>query len=305
MKNSILVFLIVASLCFACSKDRETASGQKFTVLRAGDGKKIDSGRFLIMNFMFKDAKDSVWNDTRKSGIPIIMQKQGVIRHGDKVLEVISMLTKGDSIMFKVPVGDIFKNSFRTPVPPKIDSSSLFTFVIGMKDAMDSATFATYRTELIAKQNEKAAIERNVQLAKDTLIIDEYLKAKNINALRTSDGLRYVITKPGKGAYAMDGQTAKVNYAGYLLNGKYFDTCIESLAKEKNLFQQGRPYAPYDVVVGRSQVILGWHDALRLMNKGSKMTVYIPSTLAYGGQKRKDIVENSILAFDLELVDLK
>jgi FKBP-type peptidyl-prolyl cis-trans isomerase FkpA len=306
MKNSILVFLIVSSLCLACSKNRETASGQKFTIVRAGDGHTIDSGKYMILNFMFKDGKDSVWNDTRKNGYPIVMQKQGIVRPGDKVLEVIGMLTKGDSATFKVPAKDIFTKSFRQPLPPKVDSASFFTFVIGMKDAMDSAAFAKFRTELIAKQNEKALEKQHEQLAKDTVIIDNYLKEKNIKASKTSEGLRYVITKAGKGENAKDGQATKVNYAGYLLNGKYFDTSIESVAKEKNLFQQGRPYAPYDVVVGRSQVIPGWHSSLRLMNKGCKMTVYIPSTLAYGSQKRSaDIVENSILAFDLELVDVK
>src|SRR5277367_6602122 len=118
MKNSILVFLVVSSLCLACSKDRETASGQKFTILRAGNGVKIDSGKFMILNFMFKDAKDSVWNDTRKNGFPVVMQKQGIVRPGDKVLEVIGMLTKGDSATFKVSAKEIFTVSFRQPVPP-------------------------------------------------------------------------------------------------------------------------------------------------------------------------------------------
>jgi len=72
------------------------------------------------------------------------------------------------------------------------------------------------------------------------------------------------------------------------------------------VYQQGRPYAPYDLILGQGQVIQGWEESLTLMNKGSKMTVYIPSSLAYGSQKRSaDIVENSILTFDLELVDIK
>jgi len=306
MKNSILVSLILLGICAACSNERESASGQKFTVLKAGDGHKIDSGRFLIMNFVFKDSKDSVWNDTRKSGVPLIMQKQGIVRPGDKVLEVIGMLTKGDSVTFKVSAKEIFTKSFRQPVPPKVDSLSDFTFVIGLKDAMDSATFAKFRTDLIAKQNEKAAKAQGEQLAKDTVAIDNFLKEKNIKAMTTSSGLRYIITQAGHGDVVKDGQTASVNYAGYLLNGKYFDTSIESVAKAKNLYQEGRKYGPYDVQVGRGGVIRGWEDALKLMNKGSKMTVYIPSTLAYGNQRRSaDIVENSILAFDLELVDVK
>jgi FKBP-type peptidyl-prolyl cis-trans isomerase len=39
--------------------------------------------------------------------------------------------------------------------------------------------------------------------------------------------------------------------------------------------------------------------------KGSKGTIYIPSPLAYGPQARSaDITENSILMFDVEMVDI-
>ncbi|MGC4021826.1 MAG: FKBP-type peptidyl-prolyl cis-trans isomerase [Cyclobacteriaceae bacterium] len=53
-------------------------------------------------------------------------------------------------------------------------------------------------------------------------------------------------------------------------------------------------------------VIGGWDEVLQLMNKGKKITVYIPSTLGYGAQRRSEvIVENSILVFDMELVNIK
>jgi FKBP-type peptidyl-prolyl cis-trans isomerase len=53
-------------------------------------------------------------------------------------------------------------------------------------------------------------------------------------------------------------------------------------------------------------VIEGWEEAMQLMNKGSKMTVWIPSPMAYGNQKRsEEILENSILVFDMEMVDIE
>jgi FKBP-type peptidyl-prolyl cis-trans isomerase len=306
MKNSILVSLVVFAICSACSNERETVSGQKFTVLKKGDGKEIKLKQILVMDFSFQDAKDSVWYDTRKNPYPQIMQKAAQAQGGDKLLEVIYMLSKGDSVTLKMSALDVFTKSFRQPLPPNIDSASFFTFFIKMNEVLDSADFLKYREGLVAKQNEKALKDQHEQIAKDSVIIANFLKEKNITALTTPSGLRYVITKPGKGENVKDGQTAKVNYAGYLLNGKYFDTSIEVVAKEKNIYRQGGRYVPYDVVVGKSQVIQGWHEALKLMNKGSKMTVYIPSSLAYGKQRRsEDIVENSVLAFDLEIVDIQ
>jgi FKBP-type peptidyl-prolyl cis-trans isomerase len=68
----------------------------------------------------------------------------------------------------------------------------------------------------------------------------------------------------------------------------------------------GRTYAPYDVEIGGyPPVIQGWVEILQLMNKGAKVQVYIPSTLAYGNQRRGEvIIENSILVFDMEMVDV-
>ena len=47
-KLKLLLGLLV--ICAACSKDKETATGLKFTVLRAGDGIKLDSGKHLVLN---------------------------------------------------------------------------------------------------------------------------------------------------------------------------------------------------------------------------------------------------------------
>jgi FKBP-type peptidyl-prolyl cis-trans isomerase FkpA len=306
MKNSILVSLVVFAICSACSNDRETVSGQKFTVLKKGDGKEIKVKQILVMDFSFKDSKDSVWYDTRKNPYPQIMQKQAQVQGGDKLMEVIYMLSKGDSVTLKMSASDVFTKSFRQPIPPNVDSTSFFTFIIKMNEVLDSAGFIKFREDLVAKQNEKALLQQKEQLAKDSVIIANFLKEKNITAMSTPSGLRYVITKPGKGENGKPGQTAKVNYAGYLLNGKYFDTSIESVAKEKNLFQQGRNYAPYPVTIDQTSVIQGWHEALKLMNKGCKMTVYIPSSLGYGKQRKgQDIIEDSVLAFDMEVVDLQ
>jgi FKBP-type peptidyl-prolyl cis-trans isomerase len=307
MKNSTLILAISALVAVACSNERETVSGQKFTIVKKGDGKDIDNKKFLILNFMFKDGKDSVWNDTRKNPYPWITMKQALQRQGDNVLEVIGMLTKGDSAVFKVSANDIFKKSFRQPsVPPNVDSTSFFTFYVGLADVLDSAQFVKFREDIVAKQNEAAKKHQVEQLGKDTVAIDNFLREKNIVAKRTASGLRYLITRSGIGNNAKDGQTVKVNYAGYLLDGKHFDTNIEAVAKANGLHAEGRNYAPYDVILGQRGVIAGWEEALRLMNKGAKMTVYIPSTLGYGSQRAgARIPEDSILAFDLEVVDVK
>ncbi len=306
MKNLFVMFIAVILFTACSTNSRETSSGQEFIVVRKGDGLAIDSGKYMIMHFLFKDSKDSIWNDTRKGGMPLIMQKQGIVRPGDKVLEVINMLSKGDSVTFQVPVKDIFTKSFRQPVPPTVDSLSKFTFVVSLTQSLNREELQKFQEELVAKQNEKLINDKKEQLGKDTVAIDNYLAGKNIQVIKTASGLRYIITKMGKGENAKEGQTVKVDYVGYLLNGKYFETSLKPIALEKGLYHEGYAYAPIEFPLAPTSIIQGWFEMLKLMNKGTKATVYIPSSLGYGNLRRSEIlVENSILVFDMELIDIK
>lgn len=101
------------------------------------------------------------------------------------------------------------------------------------------------------------------------------------------------------------GDSLMVNYTGYFLDGRIFDTSIESVARENNLYNQARDYEPFAVVLGYSQVISGWHHALDQMKEGEKTTALIPSAFAYGRRGQGPIGPNTVLAFDLELVEVK
>lgn len=307
MKNSILILLFSALLLAACSNTKETRSGLKYTVLRKGSGEKTKSGQILVITLTFKDNKDSVWTDTRKNDFPYMIMVMDSVPKGNMVMEVFQDLTKGDSVTFQVKAKDLFEKSFQSPVPPMVDSTGMFTFNIGTNDVITEEEAKKMQSDYIAKQTEKAELEKKEQLAKDTLAIDLFLKEKGIVAKKTTSGLRYVITKPGKGENAKAGQSVKVNYAGFLLDGTFFDSSNEAIARANNAYNQQRaPYEPLQLMLGYQQVIAGWEEALMLMNKGAKMTVYIPSTLAYGPQRRSEVIaENSILTFDLELLEIK
>jgi FKBP-type peptidyl-prolyl cis-trans isomerase len=308
MTTKVIMFAGLLLLCVACSKEKKTPKGYKFTVVKKGDGVAGKVGQFLIINMAFRDGKDSVWNDSKKIGAPFIINIQDTtaIKQEEGIEEIFRMLTKGDSVTCKIPAKVLFEKTIHAAMPPNVDAKSDFSFNIGVSDIMDREGVNKLQQEIVAKQNEKFKKEQSGQLAKDTVIIDDFLKAKNTFAQKTASGIRYIITQAGKGENAKPGQTVKVNYAGFLLNGKCFDTSIEAVAKANGVYNAGRGYAPYDLILGQGQVISGWEEALSLMNKGSKMTVYIPSSLAYGPQRRsEDIVENSVLMFEMELVDIK
>ena len=55
-----------------------------------------------------------------------------------------------------------------------------------------------------------------------------------------------------------------------------------------------------------NRLIRGWQLAVPKINVGGKITIYIPSGQAYGIRTRsKDIPVNSILVFDIEVLEAR
>lgn len=299
MKITNVMFGLLVLLCVACNKsEKATPNGFKFTVLKYGDGKVGRPGQILVLDFQMKDSKDSVWSDTSKDGMPIpaMIADSAQLASEPGMLQVLRMISKGDSVSFSVPLSELMAG--RPPIPG-MDTSLMISYNLVVRDIMDRQQYEAYQMKLMDSLSAK-------QLVIDVAAIDSFLAEKGIKVEKTESGLRYVITKPGQGENCKPGQTAQVNYVGYMLDGQYFDTSVKEIAQEKGLFNAARPYNPYAVTIDETQVINGWHQALKLMNKGAKGTFYIPSPLAYGRQQRSEVIKpNSILVFDLEVVEVK
>ena len=54
-----------------------------------------------------------------------------------------------------------------------------------------------------------------------------------------------------------------------------------------------------------AKVIEGWREALLQMKPGAKWKLFIPPALAYGRELRDPIPPNSVLIFELELIDVR
>lgn len=106
------------------------------------------------------------------------------------------------------------------------------------------------------------------------------------------DEFTVVDEKVGAGPEVKEGSRVKVHYTGKLKNGETFDSSV------------GRE--PFEVTVGKGEVIKGWDKGLVGMKQGGKRKLTIPHDLGYGEQgSPPKIPPRATLLFDIELLEVK
>ncbi|HAO45305.1 MAG TPA: FKBP-type peptidyl-prolyl cis-trans isomerase, partial [Ferruginibacter sp.] len=168
-------------------------------------------------------------------------------------------------------------------------------------DSANNAEKRVLKPKMFKKQWEEmqtAVLKEKDQLAKDDKIIAAYLAANNIKAEKTKLGTYIAVQTEGTGDFINYNTVATVNYTGKTLDS--------AIVFDSNVDPKFGHVAPYDVkiwAIGSPEgVIPGWYDALLQMKQGSKVTVYIPSSLGYGASGSGDRIKpNAILVFDIEV----
>ncbi len=322
--------LAAASLSFgalalgACNKGSggadfaKTKSGIEYKIFKSVNGKyeprtvvggedptyKSRQGQVMAAHVEYRSSGDSVLMKSRERqfGVPVRVTLQPLTAKEMGIEpEAFALLQPGDSGVFRFNADSIYKRNARIPAPAALKRKGNF-MVLTVK-AVAIQTREAAMAEAVADQ-QKMQSEQQRQMRtyaadqdkKDDTTLDEYLKKNNLTLTKkTSSGVRLIVTQPGTGPNAKPGQQVTVAYRGTLLDGKEFDASAKHAG--------GTPFA---FVLGRGQVIPGWDDALQQLSKGSKATVLIPSSLAYGkAGSPPAIPANSPLRFDIELVDVK
>ena len=114
-------------------------------------------------------------------------------------------------------------------------------------------------------------------------------KKENPDVKETPTGLQYRVIREGNDDTPKKPDKVKVHYAGRLMDGSEFDSTIE----------RGVPSE-----FGLNQVIKGWTEGLQLMKVDSKYEFFIHPNIAYGSRPRPKIPANSLLIFEVELLDI-
>ncbi|SDW40868.1 peptidylprolyl isomerase [Flavobacterium degerlachei] len=176
-------------------------------------------------------------------------------------------------------------------------------------------TFYDYFSVESENQKKKLAIDAESKKAYDEKYKDvrddkvKYFNALRSKAVKTSSGLKYVITKKAGGKKPEKGSTVYIHYAGFLEDGQLFDTSLESEAKIFGKFDPARAeqngYQPIPFQAGRKDgMIPGFIEGLEKLSIGDKAILFIPSHLAYGAGGAGDVIPpNTNIVFEVELLE--
>ncbi|MGE4132625.1 MAG: FKBP-type peptidyl-prolyl cis-trans isomerase [Bdellovibrionales bacterium] len=166
---------------------------------------------------------------------------------------------------------------------------------IGMQDGLKGDKLELSDEEMQGaltklSENRQKAMQEEAEQAKGKAqaFMDQNKQAEGVQT--TESGLQYKIIEPGEGASPTDENVVVVHYTGVLADGTEFDSSVK----------RGQP-AEFPV----RGVIPGWTEGLKLLKKGGKAKFWIPPELGYGDRRRPNIPANSVLIFDVELLDIK
>lgn len=251
-----------------------TSSGLKYIIKKKGNGAPAKTGfaADVLYKGFFDDGKVFDQAQDREKPFSFVLGKGQVIKGWD---EGVAMMQAGDLFQLIIPSQLAYgKKGVPGVIPP--NSTLLFDVeLLAVRDANIVVAKTPANTLLDTKQL-AASLHAAKQKPGDTVI--------------TSSGLKYVIGKRGSGAPAQAGKSVEVHYAGYLTNGKMFDSSRE----------RGEAF---EFVLGQGLVIKGWDEGIALMRVGDQLRLIIPPQLGYGERGAGGIIPpNATLLFDVELM---
>jgi len=161
----------------------------------------------------------------------------------------------------------------------------------GMRDTLlnkkPQTDLEKYKPQIIQKYRDDAQAIAAKREAAQQEYLANFKKEKGVKTL--DNGAMIKLSKPGKGKNPKADSTVKVHYTGTLIDGTKFDS-----SRDRGEAFQTR----------LTDVVPCWTKAVQQLKTGARATVVCPPDTAYGNRPIGPIPPNSVLVFDIELVEL-
>ena len=291
-------FLLIASGCNE-QKFKKDKDGTEYKIIRNDNGKKAVAGDWMQMNVLVK-YKDSVLFSSLESSQPRFVPFDTV-----QLPPYFKDVNEGDSLVIRQSTDSIMKYGQGQPFMQKgeyIYQTFKFAKLFSSKAAADSAAkpYEASAKKITSKkaveQIEKEISSSDSLVKADDKIIQDYMAKNNLKGNKTQWGTYVVIDSAGTGPMIGENDVAVVNYTGRTFDDSTFDS---------NTNPKFAHSEPLYVDMSGWRVMPGWIDGLKLMQKGSKGKIIVPSYLAYGKSGRAPkIGPDQNLVFDIKVTDI-
>ena len=211
--------------------------------------------------------KDSLFINSKKSGQgPLRMQLPPSDYKGDIYIGM-RMLSAGDSGEFLVNADSLFKKTFRQGMRPKyVDSNSMAKFFINM----------------VSIESPEAMQKKEIET------LNKYIADTKITVKPTATGLFYIEETAGKGLAIDSGCQVMYNVKISMLNGK------QVFGQDSMKF-----------IYGKRPDMSGFLEGIKMMKKGGKARLILPSQIAFGERGYREIPPYTTIVYDVNVLDVK
>lgn len=298
MKKKLIILGIVTLGLAACQQFKNGDGGMLYKIHTDKPGPNIRTGDFVAFKFMQKTDGDSVMYNSYDFEQSTSMYAEPPMFKGDFNSGIV-LLSEGDSATIKVSMDSLRAIAKKSLAEQPTIKGKYIVYILKIikvipKDTTNVNAFQTKIQEFFKAEGDKA---KNGEAAR----VSNYISSKNLKPVVTASGLNYVITKQGNGPKAAAGDSVEFNYTVSLFSGTIFDTSLPELSKKASNYDKLRPYTPVKIEAGMQKMIPGFDEALLLFPAGTKATLVLPSSLAYGAQGGA-LPPYTPLAFDLEIL---
>jgi FKBP-type peptidyl-prolyl cis-trans isomerase len=271
-------------------KAEKTREGIFFNVETEGAGAMPKQGDYVKLTYVGKLLDGKTFDESPKNDAFVFQVGYRQVIQGWDI--VIPKLKVGTKATLYIPAEYGYGNSgIGTVIPP----NASLVFEVEIKEILNAKSYDAYMHELEDKERREFQKKVAAQFEADKKLIQEYAVAHKQKIQRLPSGMSFLMTKNPKGEKIKEGKTVTINYEGYFLDDKVFDS-----TKDKT---------PFTFQTGEGKVIEGMEEGLMQFTKGSEGLLFIPSKMAYGGTPLEDdkvkIPAHSTLIFKIQVVDVK
>ena len=202
-----------------------SSTGVYYIEQTAGKGMKIDSGKWVTVNFKESTISGKLIFSSAERGKPMVFEygKRFGTRGFD---EGVGKMLKGGKATFLVP------------------SSMAYGETGNSRSGILPFAPVVYDVEIVDVQT----------MSEEGMKMQKYLKEHHITAKPTPSGLIYVEKVKGTGVQAAPGKKVSVHYTGTLLDGKEFDSSRKQNKPIEFVLGQGQVIPGWDEAIGMMKV---------------------------------------------------